>query len=95
MGMDHDERFIFQGVHMLYEGKFARAWEKKERRNNLVFIGHNLNREFRHMGVEACLALTTFNGLWETNDGQIRKPNHHQIEKHAQRILLYHHQKQA
>jgi len=53
---DHDERFIFQGVHMLFEGKFDRAWGKEERRNNLVFIGRDLNRDFLNMGFKACLA---------------------------------------
>jgi G3E family GTPase len=53
---DHDERFIFQGVHMLFEGSFDRAWGKEERRNNLVFIGRNLNRDFLNMGFKACLA---------------------------------------
>ena len=56
MGMDHDERFIFQSVHMLFEGKFDRAWGKEERRNNLVFIGRDLNRDFLNMGFKACLA---------------------------------------
>lgn len=53
---DHDERFIFQGVHMLFEGKFDRAWGKEERRNSLVFIGRDLNRDFLNMGFKACLA---------------------------------------
>lgn len=53
---DHDERFIFQGVHMLFEGKFDRTWGKEERRNNLVFIGRDLNRDFLNMGFKACLA---------------------------------------
>ncbi len=56
MGMDHDERFIFQGVPMLFEGKFDRAWGEEARRNNLVFIGRDLNRDFLHMGFKACLA---------------------------------------
>ena len=52
---DHSERFIFQGVHMLFEGKFDRVWEE-ERRNNLVFIGRNLDRDFLNKGFKACLA---------------------------------------
>lgn len=52
----HDKRYIFQGVHMLFEGKFDRGWGKEARRNNLVFIGRNLNRDFLHMGFKACLA---------------------------------------
>ncbi|OKH52324.1 cobalamin biosynthesis protein CobW [Calothrix sp. HK-06] len=39
-----DERFVFQGVHMLFEGKPDRAWKESEtRKNELVFIGRNLN----------------------------------------------------
>jgi G3E family GTPase len=53
---NYRERFVFQGVHMLFEGKFDRAWGKEERRNNLVFIGRNLNRDFLNMGFTACLA---------------------------------------
>ena len=56
MGMDHDERFIFQGVHMLFEGKFDRACGKEEHRINLVFIGRNFDRDFLNMGFKACLA---------------------------------------
>jgi G3E family GTPase len=53
---DHDKRFIFQGVHMLFEEKFDQTWGKEERRNNLVFIGRNLNRDFLNTGFKACLA---------------------------------------
>ncbi|GJD21764.1 Cobalamin synthesis protein/P47K [Rivularia sp. IAM M-261] len=39
-----DERFVFQGVHMLFEGKPDRAWKESEtRKNELVFIGRNLD----------------------------------------------------
>lgn len=39
------ERFVFQGVHMLFEGEFDRPWKNEaEKRNELVFIGRNLNR---------------------------------------------------
>ncbi len=53
---DYRERFIFQGVHMLFEGKFDREWGDEERCNNLVFIGRNLNRDFLNLGFKACLA---------------------------------------
>jgi len=53
---NREERYIIQGVHMLFEGKFDRTWGKEERRNNLVFIGRNLNRDFLNMGFKACLA---------------------------------------
>ncbi len=50
------ERFIFQGVHMLFEGRFDRTWGEEERCNNLVFIGRHLNRELLNVGFKACLA---------------------------------------
>jgi G3E family GTPase len=53
---NYHERYVFQGVHMLFEGKFDRAWGKEERCNNLIFIGRDLNRDFFNMGFKACLA---------------------------------------
>ena len=50
------ERFVFQGVHMLFDGRPDRAWGKDERHNNLIFIGRNLNREQLNEGFRACLA---------------------------------------
>ncbi|MBD2184040.1 CobW family GTP-binding protein [Aerosakkonema funiforme] len=39
-----DNRFVFQGVHMLFEGKQDRAWKANEtRKNELIFIGRHLN----------------------------------------------------
>jgi G3E family GTPase len=36
-------RFVFQGVHMLFDGRKDRAWKPNEpRTNELVFIGRNL-----------------------------------------------------
>jgi len=52
----YHERYVFQGVHMLFEGKFDRPWGKEERRNNLVFIGRDLNRDFLNRGFKACLS---------------------------------------
>ena len=35
-----DDRFVFQGVHMLLDGKPDRPWKEGEtRKNELVFIG--------------------------------------------------------
>ena len=50
-------RFVFQGVHMLFEGKPDRPWSPEEaRRSQLVFIGRNLNREEINAGFRRCLA---------------------------------------
>ena len=50
-------RFVFQGVHMLFEGKADRPWKADEsRRSQLVFIGRNLDREQLNKGFRMCLA---------------------------------------
>jgi len=49
-------RFVFQGVHMLFDGKLDRPWNKGERSNKLIFIGRNLNREKLNEGFKLCLA---------------------------------------
>jgi G3E family GTPase len=39
-----EHRFVFQGVHMIFDGRRDRAWKASEARNNqLVFIGRNLD----------------------------------------------------
>ena len=49
-------RFVFQGVHMLFDGKEDRPWQTGEdRTNQLVFIGRNLNREALNAGFKRCL----------------------------------------
>lgn len=51
------QRFVFQGVHMLFEGKADRPWKPGEvRTSQLVFIGRNLNREELNAGFRRCLA---------------------------------------
>jgi G3E family GTPase len=44
-----DRRFVFQGVHMIFDGRRDRLWGENERRKNeLVFIGRNLDEsEFK------------------------------------------------
>lgn len=54
---NNDDRLIFQGVHMLLDAAADRKWRPDEvRRNQLVFIGRNLNRLELTEGFEACLA---------------------------------------
>jgi G3E family GTPase len=51
-----DLRFVFQGVHMLFDGKADRPWRPEEtRKNELVFIGRNLNESALKDGFRACL----------------------------------------
>ena len=49
------DRFVFQGVHMLFTGKPDRPWGSLPRKNQLVFIGRNLNEQEMLEGFEACV----------------------------------------
>jgi len=48
-------RFVFQGVHMLFDGQPDREWGEAPRRNQLVFIGRNLDEQGMRQDFEACL----------------------------------------
>ena len=48
-------RFVFQGVHMLFDGQPDREWGDAPRRNQLVFIGRNLDEQSMRQGFAACL----------------------------------------
>lgn len=51
-----DQRFVFQGVHMLFDGKPDRPWKPTEtRKNELVFIGRNLDEAELKGNFKACL----------------------------------------
>jgi len=51
-----DERFVFQGVHMLFDGTRDRRWEPDEQRQNeLVFIGRNLDAAKLKTDFLACM----------------------------------------
>lgn len=50
------ERFVFQGVHMLFDGRPDRPWTASEARGNqMVFIGRNINRDKLQEGFRSCL----------------------------------------
>jgi len=50
------KRFVFQGVHMTFDGQPDRMWKADEpRTNKLVFIGRNLNRGELEAGLRGCL----------------------------------------
>ncbi|XP_057423965.1 uncharacterized protein LOC130717655 [Lotus japonicus] len=51
-----DERFVFQGVHDIFQGSPERLWGPDEpRTNKIVFIGKNLDAEELEKGFRACL----------------------------------------
>jgi G3E family GTPase len=49
-------RFVFQGVHMLFDGRPDREWGNEPRTNKLIFIGRNLDRAALNADFRACLA---------------------------------------
>ncbi len=50
-------RYVFQGVHMIFDGRSDRPWKSEEsRRSELVFIGRNLNETELRDGFRSCLA---------------------------------------
>ena len=50
------DRFVFQGVHMLLDGKPDRPWKEGEtRKNELVFIGRNLDEAELREDFKQCL----------------------------------------
>ncbi|WP_258308182.1 GTP-binding protein [Streptomyces sp. NWU339] len=51
------KQYVFQGVHMLLDGTFARDWREGEARTNkLVFTGRDLDREALERGFADCQA---------------------------------------
>lgn len=52
-----NSRFVFQGVHMIFDGRPDRPWKPTEpRKNELVFIGRNLDEAALRRGFLGCLA---------------------------------------
>ncbi|KAK9849515.1 hypothetical protein WJX84_008057 [Apatococcus fuscideae] len=50
-----EDKFIFQGVHMVFEGCAGKNWEPNEKRQSkMVFIGRDLNKEVIREGFEKC-----------------------------------------
>jgi G3E family GTPase len=50
------ERFVFQGVHMLMDGRPDRPWGADKRESRIIFIGRDLDRKKLNEGFAACLA---------------------------------------
>ncbi len=54
---DEPNRFVFQGVHMIFDGRPDRPWKPSETpRSEMVFIGRNLDEDAIRKGFRACLA---------------------------------------
>jgi hypothetical protein len=52
-----DRRYVFHGVHMVYDGQLERPWPTDvARRSRLVFIGRHLDRDELEAGLESCIA---------------------------------------
>jgi G3E family GTPase len=50
-------RYVFQGVHMIFDGRSDRPWKPDEpRRSELVFIGRNLDEAKLRQEFRACIA---------------------------------------
>ncbi len=49
-------RFVFQGVHMLFDGNPEKPWGDRNRESNIIFIGRNLERSFFEDGIRSCLS---------------------------------------
>ncbi|MFM7430339.1 MAG: CobW family GTP-binding protein [Flammeovirgaceae bacterium] len=53
---NYNRRIVFQGVHMLFDAKPDREWRADEaRKNQIVFIGRNLDRDMLVEGFNSCL----------------------------------------
>ena len=53
---DEPRRYVFHGVHMVFDGQLERPLGRRERRSRLVFIGRDLDRKELEAGFESCVA---------------------------------------
>ena len=80
-----DEKYVFQGVHMLFGGNFSKdigLWKQDEKREcRFVFIGRDLDHEALQSGLMDCIAEelrfnvgdTVFANIGEFTEGKILK----------------------
>jgi G3E family GTPase len=50
-----ERRYVFHGVHMMFDGRPERPWGNTPRASQLVFIGRKLDREELLAGFSSCL----------------------------------------
>ena len=51
-----EDKFVFQGIHMLFDGQPMEPWGDTKRSNRMIFIGRNLDREELMSGFNSCMA---------------------------------------
>ena len=62
------DQFVFQGVHLLFEGRPGRSWaEAEERLNRLVFIGRDLDKDKITQGFLSCITTNGDHGAAEVD----------------------------
>ena len=49
-------RYVFHGVHMMFDGRPDKAWADTPRASSLVFIGRKLDRQELEAGFASCIA---------------------------------------
>ncbi|KZV22601.1 prli-interacting factor l [Dorcoceras hygrometricum] len=68
-----NERFVFQGVHDIFQGSPDRLWGPDEPRiNKIVFIGKNLDAKELEKGFKDCLLYSKDLGFLETSISRIQ-----------------------
>ena len=50
-----ERRYVFHGVHMMFDGRPEQPWGNAARRSQLVFIGRKLDREALMAGFLGCV----------------------------------------
>jgi G3E family GTPase len=54
-----DQKYVFQGIHMLFTGNFTQKWKASEERvSKFVFIGRHLKVDMLRNGFYSCIAQT-------------------------------------
>jgi|TARA_B110000240_G_C13383828_1_gene403773 G3E family GTPase len=48
-------RFVFQGVHMMFDSQPGEPWGDEPPVNRIVFIGKDLDEKFIRHSLEGCL----------------------------------------
>ena len=49
-----DNRYVFQGVHMVMDSAWGAPWDSASRSSRLVFIGRNLDEAELNSAFQAC-----------------------------------------